>query len=90
MGLDEIVAIGRAMLVETMILSAPVLAVVIVVSLLVNVVQVLTSLQDQTLSHVPRLVATGAALFFLMPWMWRHLAHYSINLFSNFHGVLQR
>jgi flagellar biosynthetic protein FliQ len=55
----------------------------------VNIVQVLTSLQDQTLSHVPRLLATGASLFLMMPWMWRHLAHYTINLLTDFHQVLQ-
>ena len=72
-----------------MLLVAPVLLVAVAVSLLVNVVQVLTSLQDQTLSSVPRLVATGAALFFLMPWMWRHLADYTIHLLGDFHKVLQ-
>jgi flagellar biosynthetic protein FliQ len=50
---------------------------------------VLTSLQDQTLSHVPRLLATGAALFMMMPWMWRHLARYTIDLLTDFHKVLQ-
>jgi len=50
---------------------------------------VLTSLQDQTLSHVPRLLATGSALFMMMPWMWRHLARYTIDLLTDFHKVLQ-
>ena len=54
-----------------------------------NVVQVLTSLQDQTLSSVPRLLATGTALFILMPWMWRHLSTYTVLLFSDFQKVLQ-
>ena len=49
----------------------------------------LTSLQDQTLSSVPRLLVTGTALFLLMPWMWRHLAHYTVNVLSDFHSVLQ-
>lgn len=89
MGVDEVVLLGRTMLQEVVILAAPVLAAVLLVSLIVNIVQVLTSLQDQTLSHVPRLVATGAALFFLMPWMWRHLAHYSINILGDFHEVLR-
>jgi len=77
------------MLQEVVILIAPILLVAIAVSLVVNILQVLTSLQDQTLSHVPRLVATGAALFMMMPWMWRHLAHYTINLLTDFHRVLQ-
>ncbi|HEY4357882.1 MAG TPA: flagellar biosynthetic protein FliQ [Acidobacteriaceae bacterium] len=89
MGVDQVVLLGRLMLREVVILVAPILLVAIVVSLVVNVIQVLTSLQDQTLSHVPRLMATGAVIFLMMPWMWRHLAHYSYHLLSDFHGVLQ-
>ena len=89
MGVDEVVLLGRLMLQEVAILVAPVLLSAVIVSLVVNVIQVLTSLQDQTLSHVPRLLVTGAALFFTMPWMWRHLAHYTINLLTDFHAVLQ-
>lgn len=89
MGTDQVVTLGRLMLVEVAILIAPVLALVLVVSLIVNIIQVLTSLQDQTLSAVPRLLATGATLFILMPWMWRHLAAYTLHLFSDFRGVLQ-
>jgi flagellar biosynthetic protein FliQ len=89
MGVDGVVLLGRLMLQEVVILVAPILIAAIVVSLVVNVLQVLTSLQDQTLSHVPRLLVTGAALFILMPWMWRHLAHYTINLLTDFHQVLQ-
>ncbi len=89
MGPDQIVSLGRTMLVQVAILIAPVLALVVVVSFVINIIQVLVSLQDQTLSAVPRLLATGLTLFFLMPWMWRHLAMYTIGLFSDFRGVLQ-
>ncbi len=89
MGTDAVVTMGRMMLEEVMLLTAPVLLVAIAVSLLVNVIQVLASLQDQTLSSVPRLVATGSALFILMPWMWRHLSTYTLLLFSDFQKVLQ-
>jgi len=89
MGVDEVVLLGRLMLQEVVILIAPILLVAISVSLLVNILQVLTSLQDQTLSHVPRLLATGSALFMMMPWMWRHLARYTIDLLTDFHKVLQ-
>jgi flagellar biosynthetic protein FliQ len=89
MGVDEVVLLGRLMLQEVVILVAPILIAAIVVSLVVNILQVLTSLQDQTLSHVPRLLVTGGAIFLLMPWMWRHLAHYTINLLTDFHAVLQ-
>jgi flagellar biosynthetic protein FliQ len=89
MGTDAAVSLGRLMLEEVMLLTAPILLIAIAVSLVVNVVQVLTSLQDQTLSSVPRLLATGSALFILMPWMFRHLSSYTVHLFSDFSRVLQ-
>ncbi|HEV2575614.1 MAG TPA: flagellar biosynthetic protein FliQ [Acidobacteriaceae bacterium] len=89
MGTDQVIMLARAMLVEVALLVAPLLLVTVAVSFVVNIVQVLTSLQDQTLSSVPRLLATGMALFLLMPWMWRHLALYTLSLLSDFHGVLR-
>jgi flagellar biosynthetic protein FliQ len=89
MGVDQVVLLARLMLQEVVILVGPILAVAIVISLAVNILQVLTSLQDQTLSQVPRLLGTGTAIFLAMPWMWRHLAHYTINLLSDFHKVMQ-
>ncbi len=89
MGVDAVVFLGRSMLREVVMLTAPILLAAVIVSLIVNVLQVLTSLQDQTLAAVPRLLATGAVLFFMMPWMWRHLAQYTINLLSDFHQVLE-
>lgn len=89
MDVDQVVLLGRAMLQEVLILVGPVLGIAVLVSLLINVLQVLTSLQDNTISTVTRLLVTGAALFFMMPWMWRHLSHYTLNVMSDFHGYLR-
>jgi len=89
MDVDQVVLLGRMLLEEVVILAGPILAVAIVVSLVINVAQVLTSLQDNTISSVTRLLATGGALFISMPWMWRHLTHFTLNMFSDFHVYLQ-
>ncbi|MGA7341560.1 MAG: flagellar biosynthetic protein FliQ [Terracidiphilus sp.] len=89
MDVDQVVLLGRMILQEVIILAGPILGVAILVSLAVNVVQVLTSLQDMTISSVTRLLATGGALFFTMPWMWRHLTHFTLSMFSNFNVYLQ-
>jgi flagellar biosynthetic protein FliQ len=89
MGVDQVVLLGRQILQEVMILVGPILVVAIIVSLVINILQVLTSLQDNTISTVVRLLATGTALFLLMPWMWRHLANYTLNTLSNFQIYLQ-
>jgi flagellar biosynthetic protein FliQ len=89
MNVDQVVYLGRMMLTEVVLLAGPILAVAMLVSLVINVGQVLTSLQDTTISTVMRLAATGAALFIAMPWMWRHLAHFTISMLSDFHTYLQ-
>lgn len=89
MDVDQVVILGRLMLQEVIILAGPILGVAISVSLAVNIFQVLTSLQDTTVSTVSRLLASGAALFVAMPWMWRHLANFTLTTLSDFHGYLK-
>ena len=88
MGVDQIVQLGRSTLLEVATLAVPVLSVAVVVSLLINLLQVLTSLQEQTIAAVPRLLALAGACFFLMPWMFRHLALFTVKMFSDFHAYL--
>jgi flagellar biosynthetic protein FliQ len=88
MDVNIVVMLGRLMLQEVIILAGPILGVAIVVSLVVNILQTLTSLQDNTVSTVTRLLVTGGALFFMMPWMWRHLAQYTLGLLSDFKAIL--
>jgi flagellar biosynthetic protein FliQ len=78
-----VVELGQRTLLEVFRIGGPVLAIAIAVSLLVNVIQVLTSLQDQTLSTVPRLLGAAAGIFVLMPWMWRQMAQFTIQMFSD-------
>lgn len=86
---DQIVQLSRQTLEMALWLGAPLLAVAVVISLLVNVVQVLTSLQDVTISTIPRLAAVGVAALLLMPWMVRRLALFTAQLFSDFRPFLQ-
>ena len=86
---DQIVTLARSTLQEVVLITLPVLAVVVGVSLLVNVLQVLTSLQEITISTVPRLFATAASLFFLMPWMWRRLGQFTLHTLADLQQYLR-
>ncbi|HTR65150.1 MAG TPA: flagellar biosynthetic protein FliQ [Terriglobales bacterium] len=86
---DTAVELARQSLAAALWLAAPLLLVATVVSLAINIVQVLTSLQETTLSTVPRLAAVAAAIFFLMPWMVRRLGLFTVQLFSDFHPYLR-
>ena len=89
MGVDQVVQLGRLTLQEVVLLALPVLSIAVAVSLLINVMQVVTSLQDNTISTVPRLMASAGACFFLMPWMFRHLSLFTLRLLSDFHAYVR-
>jgi len=84
-----VIDVSRHTLQQVLLLAAPILAVALVVSLIVNIVQVLTSLQEPTISAVPRLVAVGGASFLLMPWMWHRMVEFTIQMLSDFHPYVQ-
>ncbi|HLH08474.1 MAG TPA: flagellar biosynthetic protein FliQ [Terriglobales bacterium] len=88
MSMQLIVDLGRTTLETALIVGAPLLILVMLLSLLINIVQVLTSLQDITLSTVPRLAVVGIASLLLMPWMLRRLAVFTLQLFSDFRPLL--
>jgi flagellar biosynthetic protein FliQ len=85
----EVVELGRRTLEAALWMAAPLLLVAILVSLMVNVLQVLTSLQEPTLSTVPRLAAVAVAVFALLPWMTHRLALFTVTLLSDFRPYLR-
>lgn len=89
MPLEQVVQLGRTTLEYAILAALPLLGIATVVSIVINVLQVLTSIQDQTVSTVPRLLAIALSGMVLMPWMLRHLAAYTIRLFSDFRPLLQ-
>jgi flagellar biosynthesis protein FliQ len=83
------VEMARQTLLTALSIVAPLLAIATMVSLLINIGQVLTSLQESTLSTVPRLSAVATALFLLLPWMARRLAVFTLSVFSDFRPYLR-
>jgi flagellar biosynthesis protein FliQ len=80
---DVVVELSRRTLEAAVWIVAPVLMIAVLVSFVISLIQALTSLQDNTLSTVPRLAAVGTACFFLLPWMLRRMSAFTIALFSN-------
>ncbi len=60
-------------------LVAPFLGVMLVVGLAASLIQSVTSMQEQTLTFVPKLVAMAGVLLVLTPWVLRSLSEYTIN-----------
>ena len=60
MPVEQAIDLGRLTMREVFLIASPILAIAVVVSLSINIVQVLTSLQETTISAVPRLLAVAA------------------------------
>jgi flagellar biosynthetic protein FliQ len=65
------------MLYLSTILSLPVLGTALIVGLVIGLLQAITSIQEQTLSFVPKLLAIVAAFVVFGPWMMRLLVQYT-------------
>jgi flagellar biosynthetic protein FliQ len=81
---EQVVSVARQTLEAAFWVAAPILISATVVSLLINIGQVMTSVQDPTVTTVPRLAAVGGIVFLLTPWMLHHLVAFTINIFSDF------
>ncbi len=89
MGADQIVALLRHTIETAVWMGGPLLIAAVMVGLLINVMQVLTSLQDMTVATVPRLAAVAAAVLLLMPWMTRRIEMFTLQVFSDFHPFVR-
>ena len=84
MNTEQVVELSRRTIEAAFWVSAPVLLFAMVVGLVINIGQVMTSIQDMTVSTVPRLFSVGIILFFLTPWILHHLVTFTVTLFSDF------
>lgn len=82
---DQAVDLARHALEAALWISAPILLAAMAIGILISVVQVVTSVQDMTISTVPRLAVVGGVVFVLSPWMMRYLMNYMVRLFSDLH-----
>jgi flagellar biosynthetic protein FliQ len=85
---DQVAELMRWMLREALILSAPILLVASVSSLMLSLVQTLTSVQDQTLATVPRLLIVSIVILAALPWFLHRLVWFTVSLFADFKRYL--
>jgi flagellar biosynthetic protein FliQ len=61
----------------------PVLGISMAIGLLVSILQVITQIQEMSLTFVPKLLGAGFALIVFGPWMLHKLAQFSTRLWTN-------
>jgi flagellar biosynthesis protein FliQ len=65
------------------ILAAPMLLAGLAVGLLVSIFQAATSINEMTLTFIPKMLAVALALIFFFPWMMQTMIVFTTNLFEN-------
>jgi flagellar biosynthetic protein FliQ len=85
---DMVAELLRQLMNEAMIVSAPVLAAAVLLGFVLGLAQTLTSLQEQSLTSVPRLAAVALILLAGMPWFLGRMAAYTFALINDLHRYL--
>ena len=80
---EVVVTVGRHALEMTLMLAAPLLLTALAVGLIVGIFQAATSINEMTLSFIPKLIATATTLVIAGPWMLKLITGYTRELFES-------
>jgi len=83
MGHETLLDLAKSTLVTALLIVAPALLVGMIVGLVISFFQTVTSLQEQTLTIVPKMLAVLATIIVLMPWILGTLREFTAALFRD-------
>lgn len=84
MTIDDVAMITQEALFLIIKVSAPVLLISLAVGLLISIFQTVTSIQEQTLTFVPKIISIFLAIILLGHWMLNSMVEYMTRLWSDF------
>jgi flagellar biosynthetic protein FliQ len=87
MSLGFVINLIQTSIFELLIISAPLLLIGMGVGLIISIFQATTSIQEQTLTFVPKIVAILAALVIFGPWMFGSMMQFTVTLFDSIPGL---
>ncbi len=82
MDLGQFLSILQSSLIEILILSGPVLLVSVVLGLIISILQAITSIQEQTLTFVPKILGILILLLFLGPFFANRMLNFTSELWG--------
>ena len=85
---DLVMELAKDALTLTLLLSAPILLVSLVVGLVIAMFQAATQINEMTLSFVPKLLAVAVVLIWAGPWMLRLITDFTTQLFERIPGLV--
>ncbi|GLH72450.1 flagellar biosynthetic protein FliQ [Geothrix limicola] len=85
-----IAQIGKDALRTALMVAGPALVVSLVVGIMISVFQVVTSLQDQTIAFVPKVIAVMLVVAISFPWMMQVMSQFTTRMFTEFNAVVRQ
>lgn len=85
---DLVIDIARDSVLTVITVAGPLLLIALAVGLLVSIFQTITSIQEQTLAFVPKILAVFLGVFLFGPWMLNRLVNLFINICTNFSAYI--
>jgi flagellar biosynthetic protein FliQ len=82
MNVETAIDLLRSLITTSLMLVSPILLVCVVVGVAVSLFQAVTSIQEQTLTFVPKLIGVALLLIFAAPWMARQLMQFTVACFA--------
>lgn len=79
---DLAIDLFKSTVVFALYIVAPFLAVTLVVGIVTSLLQSVTSMQEQTLTFVPKLLALAALSLMITPWLLRALSEFTVSLIT--------
>ena len=76
MNIADVMTIGREALWVTMLIAGPLLGAVLVVGIVIGIFQAATSIQEMTLSFIPKLIVLVIVLLLVVGWQLLTLVDY--------------
>ncbi|ONI44519.1 flagellar biosynthetic protein FliQ [Candidatus Epulonipiscioides gigas] len=80
----QIIDVMRETIMLLIQVAAPILLVALSVGLVVSIFQTVTSIQEQTLAFIPKILAVFSAIVLFGPWMLSMLTQFITNVISKF------
>lgn len=81
MNQDTVVTLATQAMTLAIEVAGPMMLVGLVIGLVVSVFQAVTSIQEQSLSFIPKIIGLAALIVILGPWMLDQLVNYAENLY---------
>lgn len=81
---EAVLDIARESIYTTIITSAPLLLISLIVGLIVSIFQTVTSIQEQTLTFVPKIIAIFLVMMLCGSWMLDTMSGFMTDLWSKF------